>query len=267
MDYEAKRPLVKKIDRSLLKRAAALGSKEGGPELTDVYTLQGLAETHRYLRWKHEFHPGEVEALLRFDDPLVVARRCWEVRDPEKGFPICDLIRKVHADELFPLLSPQVQEEEAILQALNDLLDKNMSDFDAALPDDMTVEEIARDEEIKSMRETYTVIRYDHDFERDEAELLLHMENPLKFIADNWPCYNLAELARNALENRKIEGVAKGDVEQKKPKSSQLGADLHKQEREVVSKKPSVLEQLREAMRETNHRPSQTNRAKGDEAR
>ena len=121
MDYEAKRPLVKQIDQSLLKHAAALGSKEGGPELTDVYRLQGLAETHRYLRWKHEFQPGEVEALLRFDDPLVVARRCWEARDPEKGFPICDLLQESKAYERFPLLSPQAREDAAVLQALNDL--------------------------------------------------------------------------------------------------------------------------------------------------
>lgn len=266
MDFEEKRPLVKKIDQSLLKHAAELGAKEGGPELTDVYRLQGLAETHRYLRWQHEFQPGEVEALLRFEDPLAVVRRCWEERDPEKGFPICDLLQKVEAEKLFPLLSPQAREEEALLQALNDLLDKNMSDFDAALPD-MTAEEIAGDEEITSTRETYMFIRYNQEFDRDEAELLLRMENPLKFIVDNWPCYDLAELARSALENKAMEDAGKDAADQQKSEPSQPGTGQHKQEKEVVPRKPSVRRQLREAMQETGRQPLQQDRAKGGEAR
>lgn len=240
MDYETKRPLVKKIDQSLLKHAAALGSKEGGPELTDVYRLQGLAETHRYLRWKHEFRPGEVEALLRFDDPLVVARRCWEERDTEKGFPICDLLKKVNADKLFPLLSPQAREDAAVLQALNDLLDKNMFDFDSALPD-MTEEEIAEDKEITFMRGTYTFLRYNQEFGRDEAEFLLRMENPLKYIVDNWPCYNLAELARNALESRTVENAEKDTSTQQKSEPSLLGTGPHKPGKNAAQKKPSIL--------------------------
>lgn len=266
MDYEAKRPLVKKIDQSLLKHAADLSSKEGGLELTDVYRLQGLAETHRYLRWKHDFQPGEVEALLRFDDPLVVARRCWEARDPEKGFPICDLLQKVYADELFPPLSSQAREGEAVLQALNDLLDKNMSDFDSALPD-MTEKEIAEDKEITSMREIYTFVRYDQEFERDEAELLLRMENPLKFIVDNWPCYNLAELARNALENRTIENTGKDVSAQQKSEPTQLGTVPHKPGKNATQKKPSILEQLREAIQQTSQQPTRPDRVKGSEAR
>lgn len=256
MDYEAKRPLVKQIDQSLLKHAAALGSKEGGPELTDVYRLQGLAETHRYLRWKHEFQPGEVEALLRFDDPLVVARRCWEARDPEKVFPICDLLQETNAYERFPLLSPQAREGAAVLQALNDLLDKNMSDFDAALGD-MTEEEIAENEEITSTREIYSFMRYDSELERREAELLLRMENPLQFIVDNWPCYNLAELARNALESGEITETGKEVLSQ----SSHVAKDT------ASAEKTSVLKQLKENRQEIRQHSATAEKLRGGEAR
>lgn len=255
MDYEAKRPLVKQIDQSLLKHAAALGSKEGGPELTDVYRLQGLAETHRYLRWEHEFQPGEVEALLQFDDPLVVARRCWEARDPEKGFPICDLLQEIKAYERFPLLSPQAREDAAVLQALNDLLDKNMSDFDASLGD-MTEEEIAEIDEITSTREIYSFLRYDHEFGRPEAELLLRMENPLKFLVDNYPCYDLVALATKALD---------GVIEES---GKEVSLDPRHDSKDAISaEKPSILKQLKESRQEARQQPAPAEHSKGDEVR
>ena len=40
MNYEIKRPLMKVIDKCLLDHAAAVGTKEGGPDIEDVYRLQ-----------------------------------------------------------------------------------------------------------------------------------------------------------------------------------------------------------------------------------
>ena len=39
MNYEIKRPLMKVIDKCLLDHAAAVGTKEGGPDIEDVYRL------------------------------------------------------------------------------------------------------------------------------------------------------------------------------------------------------------------------------------
>ena len=41
MDYETQRPLMEAIDKCLLDHAAAIGTKEGGPDILDVYRLQG----------------------------------------------------------------------------------------------------------------------------------------------------------------------------------------------------------------------------------
>lgn len=85
-------------------------------------------------------------------------------------------------------LTDSVRQKEEAVQALYNLLDKNMADFDAALAG-VDKAEIADMKEVTDMREIYDFIRYYYgEFEQREAELLLRMENPLKFIVDNWPC-------------------------------------------------------------------------------
>lgn len=366
MDYETKRPLIEKLDKCLLDHAVAAGTKEGGPDITDVYRLWGLSESHYYLKVEHDFKPDEVEALLQFSDPLTVARECWEERPPDKGFPICDLLREIKAYERFPLVDPEgyaqqkaeqlqllkdrldqnmsdfqtellsmdkaeiiaksaqitamqeahdfvkedfnfspddvavllnmenplkfiadkwpsdlgtlldmedqireaigdagkeavAQRDAEVVQALNDLLDKNMADFDAAISD-MTAEEIAGIDEIASTREIYSFLRYDYEFEPRAAELLLRMENPLKLLVDNYPCFDLVELATKALANGDVEPVEKAE-------SAQVESARHEPETAAVRGKPSVRGQLREAAREVNQRPPTADKAKSGEAR
>ena len=129
-----------------------------------------------------------------------------------------------------------------VIQALNNLLDKNMADFDAALTG-MDKAEIAGMDDVAATREIYNFIRYDSEFDRHEAELLLRMENPLNFIVDNWPCYDLAALAAKHLESKAI------------------------QVKDTVAKKPSILEEIRASRREAHQQPVTEARAKGDEVR
>ena len=68
--------------------------------------MQGLAELHCYLKTAHEFNAAEVDGLLRFADPLEVAKACWEDNPHEYSFPICELLGTVRARERFPLAEP-----------------------------------------------------------------------------------------------------------------------------------------------------------------
>ena len=77
---EAKQQLMEKLDKNLLDHAAKLADGNG-PQIVDVYQLQGLAEVHCYLKTAHQFDPAEVDALLQFADPLEAARYCWEMND------------------------------------------------------------------------------------------------------------------------------------------------------------------------------------------
>ena len=54
---------------------------------------------------------AEVEALLSFQDPLDVARWCWEENTHAHSFPICELLEEIQADRKFPkeLSEPEEQ--------------------------------------------------------------------------------------------------------------------------------------------------------------
>ena len=89
-----------------------------GPQIADVYDLQGLAELHCYLKTVHQFDPAEVEALLQFADPLAAANLCWEENSHEYSFPICDLLRETNAKEHLPLAEPEQPKRQSVREQL-----------------------------------------------------------------------------------------------------------------------------------------------------
>jgi len=188
MNYEIKRPLMKVIDKCLLDHAAAVGTKEGGPDIEDVYRLQNLSKIHYYLKEEHDFLADEVTALLQFTDPLTVALECWKEQDHPWEFPICDILYAIKAYERFPLVNPAgyVQQKVDQIQSLKDRLDRNMSDFRAELLGMDKMEIIAMSAEISAMQGAHNFMKKYFKFEPGNAEILLRMENPLKFVATQW---------------------------------------------------------------------------------
>ncbi len=262
MDYETKRPLMEQIDKSLLEHTIAAGTKEGGPDIVDAYRLQGLCEIHYYLKVEHDFKPNEVAALLQFADPLAVANECWEERDPEKGFPICELLNEINAYDRFPLTAPAVdaqQREEQMISALNAVLDQKMSEFHASLLHLGKEELIAQSSRIATMREAYNFMKDDFKYERGDVETLLRMENPLEFVADRWPSdiaglFDMNDLVGEAISELNADAAAQ---EEEQPVTVKEGVD----------KKPSVLEQIKASQQEIRQSPPAQERPKGGEAR
>ena len=59
MEFEAKKLLMERLDKNLLDHASALSSDSSGPTILGVYTLQGLAEMHCYLKTVEMIRKGD----------------------------------------------------------------------------------------------------------------------------------------------------------------------------------------------------------------
>lgn len=116
-EHDAKAKLLKKLDESLLAHAKDLAAGDG-PQIVDVYGLQGLAELHCYLKTVHQFDAAEVEALLQFADPLAAASLCWEENSHEYSFPICDLLRETGAKDRLPSAEPEPPKKLSVREQL-----------------------------------------------------------------------------------------------------------------------------------------------------
>jgi len=84
---------------------------------------------------------------------------------------------------------------------------------------------------------------------------LLRMENPLKFVAEQWPS-NITGLFDMSAQI----GNAIGEVNQRK-------ASEHSSKTDVTLEKTSVREQLHTAIKESRQQPALEERSKGGEAR
>ena len=260
IDYEMKRPLIERLDKSLLDHAVAAGTKDGGPDILDVYKLQALTEIHYYLKVEHDFSAAEVKALMQFQDPLEVAEACWEEHDPEYGFSICDLLDEIHADEMFPLVDPAGHEleQERLIREVKAVLDQNMTDYHNSLLVMDRAEIIHKCGEIAAMQDAHDFMKNSYIFEPGDAEALLKMEDPLRFVADLWPgeaseLFDMGSHVGDAIEDAKKTMAEKERAARPGPAPS--------------AEKPSIRVQLREAERTASQRPAQESRSKPDKSR
>ena len=215
----------------------------------DVYRLQGLSEIHYYLKVEHDFTAAEVAALMKFTDPLEVAEMCWEERDPEAAFSICDLLDEIKAYEIYPLIDPAsyAQEQEQLIDVVKAVLNQNMREYNASLLCMDPPELISRSAEITAMQEAYDFMRIDYKFEPGDAEILLRLKNPLRFVAEQWPSDISSIFDMSGHVGEAIEEAAKTTAHQRDRRSSA-------QEKAVAlvqAEKPSIREQLRNTVRDT----------------
>ena len=126
MDIEAKGKelLWRRLDESLRRNAKALGSGEDLPDIADIYRIQEMSELHCYLKTAHSFTPMEVNALLRFADPLEVAVACWEQNPDKYALDICKILDANDMFQKFAPAEPERTEKPSLLEQLHEGMDK-----------------------------------------------------------------------------------------------------------------------------------------------
>lgn len=147
IEQNAKLLLMERLDECLKVHADMLDAENIG----SIYELQGLSELHYYLKAEHEFTPAEVEALLSFQDPLDVARWCREENTHEHSFPICDLLKEIQAEQKFPMIVNEAEEQRRKYSELMSLVGKDYYIYWEKLEDCSNRELIDRAEEIAAV--------------------------------------------------------------------------------------------------------------------
>ena len=112
MESEAQDLLMRCLDENLKDYAEQRMSErgeDGRPIIGNLYQLQGMTEVHYLLKAEHPFTPQEVNELLKFQEPLEVARACWEENPDRYVFDICKIIERNHFERTFARIDPAAQ--------------------------------------------------------------------------------------------------------------------------------------------------------------
>ena len=150
-------------------------------DIGSIYELQELAKLHYYLKVEHPFNPAEVEVLLKFQDPLDVARWCWEENTNKYSFPICSLLEKINAFNRFE----QIKESDPLTEKysqLQKLLGTEYYHYREQLLSSNQQYLIDNAEQIAAMNMIYRYMAELYEPTEDELNFLLKQENPLKLL-------------------------------------------------------------------------------------
>lgn len=105
-DFEKEEALLERLDQCLMQHVAAVTTGDGHPTIAELYKLAPLISTHEYLS-ERAFLTEELNALLRFQDPLEVVAVCAEVGNPIVEIFLEDCLEEGRAEERFPLVEAQ----------------------------------------------------------------------------------------------------------------------------------------------------------------
>ncbi len=185
-ELDAINRLFDRLDSNLSWNAAILGRRNPDPDMETVDALGDLFERHRYLKNKHNFVPGEAEALLSFINPLIVAQCCWE-ENGFANFPICEILNDIGAYDRFTLTKEaRERRSKPQVQTLQERLDQNLAAYNASLMGKSKQELIEESEAITITRAAHEYMRDSFDYSYGDAGLLLKLDDPLYYLASRW---------------------------------------------------------------------------------
>lgn len=105
MESEKKSLLFEKLAGSLKERAKAIGQASGMPNPSDIHEMKEMTDLYLYLLDEHTLTDQEIDALLQFEDPMLVASACWEANSDFNGFDICDIMEAINCREDYPMVN------------------------------------------------------------------------------------------------------------------------------------------------------------------
>lgn len=155
-------------------------------DIGSIYELQDLAKLHYYLKVEHSFNPAEIEALLKFQDPLDVARWCWEENTNEYHFPICSLLDQINAYNRFDSFQESFDLKQIQYVDLMKRLGQNYYAYRESM---LSLDKEAlfdRSKEIAKIQDAYSYLVQSYEFDPKEVQTMLCLENPLNYMADGW---------------------------------------------------------------------------------
>lgn len=173
IEQDAKRLLMERLDECLKVHADMLDAQNIG----SIYELQRLSELHYYLKVEHVFTPAEVEALLSFQDPLDVARWCWEENNHEHSFPICDLLKEIDAEQKFEHFTSEASAQDKYTLLMK-RLGQNYFAYRESLMSRDKESLIEKAAEITAMQEAYSYLTTKFEFGDEMLDDVLALENP-----------------------------------------------------------------------------------------
>lgn len=197
MGQEAKRMLMDRLDGCLKSRADMLDADNIG----SIYELQKLSEVHYYLKAEHEFTPAEAEALLSFQDPLDVARWCWEENTHEHTFPICDIMQKIDAYKRFEPSTGRAAVEERYSQ-FREALAGNYFGYRKELLSWDKEKLIDHAGEIAKATDTFWSLMADYAPVMEEMDFFLQFDDPLHKISRFGPFDEINAAMRTLYDRR-----------------------------------------------------------------
>ncbi len=197
IEQDARRLLMERLDESIKSHADMLDAGNIG----SIYDLQELSEIHYYLKAEHEFTPAEVEALLSFQDPLDVARWCWEENTHEHSFPICDIMREIDAYKRFEPSAGRAAVEERYSQ-FREALAGNFFGYRKELLSWDREKLIDHAGEIAKATDTFWALMGDYAPVMEEMDFFLQFDDPLREISRFGPFDDINAAMRALYDSR-----------------------------------------------------------------